>query len=84
MPTCKFEYTKLNCFQEQNQMGQQMYPGMEGSVTPGPGAGRGVPPVVPFRGRGMPRGRGGRGRGRGGIYAGGADGGTFNYFPYVG
>jgi len=43
--------------QEQNQMGQQMYPAMEGSGTPGPGAGRGATPV-PFRGRSMPRGRG--------------------------
>ena len=72
--------------QEQNQMGQQMYPGMEGSATPGPGVGRGATPA-PFRSRGMQRGRGSgfqsRGRGRGGIYAGGADGGTFNYFPYI-
>lgn len=82
MLTANVWHAKLNYSQEQNQMGQQMYPGMEGSVTPGSGAGRGAPPV-PFRGRGMPRGRG-RGRGRGGIYAGGADGGTFNYFPYVG
>jgi pre-mRNA 3'-end-processing factor FIP1 len=74
--------------QEQNQIAQQMYPGMEVSgSTPAPGAGRGATPV-PFRGRGMPRGRGsgfqGRGRGRGGIYAGGADGGTFDYLPYAG
>lgn len=71
--------------QEPSQMGQQMYPGMEGSGTPGPGPGRGAAPS-PFRGRGLQRGRGpgfqGRGRGRGGIYVGGADG-TFDYFPYV-
>lgn len=60
-------------------MSQQMYPGMEGSGTPGPGAGRGVTPgQAPFRGRGMvPRARGAtfqaRGRGRGG-YAGAESG----------
>jgi pre-mRNA 3'-end-processing factor FIP1 len=61
-------------------MGQTMYPGMEGNVTPSPvGVGRGVAPT-PYRGRaplGM-RGRGGfigRGRGRG-MYP-GADGGAF-------
>ncbi|EGO05291.1 hypothetical protein SERLA73DRAFT_174374 [Serpula lacrymans var. lacrymans S7.3] len=69
--------------QEQATMGQQMYPGMEGSGTPvpvpGPGptagpSGRGAP-TGPFRGRAMGqnmRGRGGfpgRGRGRG-MYGG--------------
>ena len=64
-------------------MGQQMYPGMEGSGTPGPGAGRGVTSgQVPFRGRGViPRARGtgfqARGRGWGGYT--GAEGGKSPY-----
>ncbi|KAF8079113.1 hypothetical protein FPV67DRAFT_1604394 [Lyophyllum atratum] len=59
--------------QQQNAMGQQMYPGMEGPqqvATPVPGPGRGAAPAA-YRGRGagMNRGRGfpGRGRGRGGF-----------------
>ncbi|KAI0800599.1 hypothetical protein C8Q74DRAFT_1237418 [Fomes fomentarius] len=47
-------------------MGQQMYPGMEGSATPTPvapaGPARGVTPGQ-FRGRGIPQGMGLRGRG---------------------
>lgn len=63
-------------------MSQQMYPGMEGSGTPVPGAGRGVTSgQVPFRGRGMiPRARGtfqARGRGWGGYT--GAEGGKLPF-----
>ncbi|KAI0368911.1 hypothetical protein BV20DRAFT_947241 [Pilatotrama ljubarskyi] len=53
--------------QDPSAMGQQMYPGMEGSGTPTPIAPtptRGVPPGQ-FRGRGMPQGMGLRGRGAG-------------------
>ncbi|OBZ78856.1 hypothetical protein A0H81_01358 [Grifola frondosa] len=48
-------------------MGQQMYPGMEGSSTPGqtPTPTRGVVAPGQFRGRGMPQGMGLRGRGGG-------------------
>ena len=48
-------------------MGQQMYPGMEGSGTPGPVAPAAVRavPQGQFRGRGMVQGMGMRGRGAG-------------------
>jgi pre-mRNA 3'-end-processing factor FIP1 len=67
------------------QMGQQMYPSMEGNLTP-VSAGRGVTPA-PYRGRGMTpmgmRGRGFQGRGRGRGMYGGGDGGAFGYFAQV-
>ncbi|EMD42254.1 hypothetical protein CERSUDRAFT_110784 [Gelatoporia subvermispora B] len=54
--------------QDPSAMGQQMYPGMEGSGTPVPAPTpvRGGPPG-PFRGRGIPQGMGMRGRGGGGF-----------------
>ncbi|OCH95726.1 hypothetical protein OBBRIDRAFT_787932 [Obba rivulosa] len=57
--------------QDPSAMGQQMYPGMEGSGTPVPVPApvRSVPPGQ-FRGRGMPQGMGMRGRGGGGGFAG--------------